>query len=93
MSLRQILTRSVGDEVNANDATNTAKSRIDAVPDGDDDRDLEGAARFDMVKRVVVKRRLYFRQESCRTKRWKVPNTVAKVRANSCNKSVSPLFR
>lgn len=55
LNLQQSPARSVGDEVNANVAINAAKSRIDAVPDDENDWDSESAVNLDTVERVDVK--------------------------------------
>lgn len=48
--------RSAGGEVNANAATNVAESLIDAVPDDNNERNMEHAFVLDALERVGVKK-------------------------------------
>lgn len=49
------------------------------TPGDDDDWDLKGVVGLDKVERGVVKPRFRYFQESCRSKRWRVPETVAEA--------------
>lgn len=57
LNLRQSPERSVGDELNANVATNVVEPLIYIVPDDEDVWDLEDVVGVDVRKRVGVKRR------------------------------------
>lgn len=64
-NLRQSPGRSVGDARNVKIVTNVAESRIDDIPDDDDDLDMEGAFLLDSMEPLAFKRRLETLQVSC----------------------------
>lgn len=79
LSPRRSPARLVDVEKNANVATNIAESRVDDMPDDDDDWNFESAVGLEEVERAGVKRIFRDFQESCRFKLRKVPGTVAEA--------------
>lgn len=65
--------------MHANIASNAKKSRVEAVPENDNDQYFEGAVVLDEAERVGFKQLFRDLQKSCRDKHRKVPGTIVKA--------------